>query len=64
MANLNARERRILRLRFFDGCSQQAVAQEMGLSQMHISRLERTAFARLRGELSLAGMAPLALPAQ
>jgi RNA polymerase sigma-B factor len=46
---LNERKQRIVRLRFLEGWSQQEVADEMGLSQMHISRLERSALQHLRG---------------
>ena len=36
---LPERERRILKLRFFDGMAQSAIAAEVGISQMHVSRL-------------------------
>lgn len=51
LAGLDTRDRFILRRRFYEGCSQQEVAQELGLSQMHISRLERSALRRLRSIL-------------
>ncbi|HZI97133.1 MAG TPA: sigma-70 family RNA polymerase sigma factor [Actinomycetales bacterium] len=34
-----ARERRILALRFVRGMSQSQIASEVGISQMHVSRL-------------------------
>jgi RNA polymerase sigma-B factor len=48
MATLDERRQKILRRRFFEGFSQQEVADELGLSQMHISRLERSALQQLR----------------
>ena len=51
---LDERKQRIVRRRFLQGYSQQQVADELGLSQMHISRLERAALAQLRDSMSLA----------
>jgi len=48
LATLDERRQKIVRMRFFDGRSQQEVADELGLSQMHISRLERSALQQLR----------------
>jgi RNA polymerase sigma-B factor len=48
---LPERERRILHLRFFRGMSQSAIAQELGISQMHVSRLLARTLARLREEV-------------
>ena len=48
LATLDERKQKILRRRFFEGFSQQEVADELGLSQMHISRLERSALQQLR----------------
>ena len=39
LRTLPERERRILKLRFFDGLPQSAIAAEVGISQMHVSRL-------------------------
>ncbi|HEX6952585.1 MAG TPA: SigB/SigF/SigG family RNA polymerase sigma factor, partial [Gaiellaceae bacterium] len=36
---LDERERKILQLRFFDGLTQSQIAQQVGISQMHVSRL-------------------------
>ena len=41
--SIGERERRILRLSFFEGMTQAQIAQVVGLSQMHISRLIRSA---------------------
>jgi RNA polymerase sigma-B factor len=45
---LGKRERRILHLRFFEGLTQSQIAHEIGISQMHVSRLIRQAIERLR----------------
>ena len=50
MSHLSPRSREILRLRFAEDLSQAQVGARVGLSQMHISRLERQAVARLREE--------------
>ena len=52
MAVLDERKQKILRRRFFEGYSQQEVADELGLSQMHISRLERSALQQLRQSMA------------
>ncbi|MBE3577719.1 MAG: RNA polymerase sporulation sigma factor SigG [Limnochordales bacterium] len=48
MAKLNERERLILHKRFFDGRTQMEVAQEIGISQAQVSRLEKAALKSLR----------------
>lgn len=48
---LPPRERRILLLRFFGDKTQSAIAAEVGLSQMHVSRLLSSTLAGLRREL-------------
>jgi RNA polymerase sigma-B factor len=48
---LNARERRVLALQFFGGLSQPQVAREVGISQVHVSRLTRCALTKLRAEI-------------
>lgn len=45
---LPERERRILALRFFEGWTQSRIAEEIGVSQMHVSRLLSKTLARLR----------------
>jgi RNA polymerase sigma-B factor len=45
---LDDRERQILHLRFFDGLTQSQIAQRIGISQMHVSRLIRRAIEALR----------------
>ena len=51
LATLPERERRIVELRFFAELSQREIATEVGMSQMHVSRLLRQALATLRGGL-------------
>jgi RNA polymerase sigma-B factor len=53
MAGLSARSREILRLRFAEDLTQAEVGVRVGISQMHVSRLERQAVARLREEAGL-----------
>jgi len=48
MRTLTARERKIIQLRFFDNLSQTQVAKQLGISQMHVSRLQQRALAKLR----------------
>ena len=48
LRTLPTRERRILHLRFFQGKSQSSIAEEVGLSQMHVSRLLSSTLAKLR----------------
>jgi RNA polymerase sigma-B factor len=48
LAALSDREREILRLRFAEDLTQSQIADRVGLSQMHISRLLRQAVTRLR----------------
>jgi RNA polymerase sigma-B factor len=51
MRGLHARERTILHLRFFEGLTQSEIAERVGISQMHVSRLIRDSLARVREEL-------------
>jgi RNA polymerase sigma-B factor len=48
---LGERERRIVELRFFQGLSQSQIAAEIGISQMHVSRLLRRALQAMRGRI-------------
>jgi RNA polymerase sigma-B factor len=50
-AALDERERLILHLRFFKGLTQSQIAQQVGISQMHVSRLIRRALERIRAEI-------------
>ncbi len=48
LARLPEREQTIVRLRFFEGLSQAAIADQVGVSQMHVSRLLRQSFEQMR----------------
>jgi RNA polymerase sigma-B factor len=48
LAQLPLRERRILHLRFSEGLTQSEIADRVGLSQMHVSRLLSRSLAELR----------------
>jgi RNA polymerase sigma-B factor len=48
-AQLRPRERRILELRFVDELSQAQIAEAVGISQMHVSRILRRTLAQLQG---------------
>jgi RNA polymerase sigma-B factor len=49
---LDDRERRILHLRFFEGLTQSQIAQQVGISQMHVSRLIRRSLEKIREEIA------------
>src|SRR5690606_13382870 len=51
LAQLPEREKRILLLRFFSGMTQSQIAEEVGISQMHVSRLLARTLAQLRERL-------------
>jgi RNA polymerase sigma-B factor len=48
IATLPPREQRIIRLRFYDELSQTEIANRVGVSQMHVSRLLRRSFSLMR----------------
>jgi RNA polymerase sigma-B factor len=52
---LDDRERTILHLRFFDGLTQSQIAQQVGISQMHVSRLIRRSLEKIRAEIAVEG---------
>jgi RNA polymerase sigma-B factor len=49
---LDDRERKILHLRFFQGLTQSQIAQTVGISQMHVSRLIRRSLEKIRAEIA------------
>ena len=51
MNRLNDRERHIVNLRFYEGKTQMEVAQEIGISQAQVSRLEKNALRVMRNYL-------------
>jgi len=48
MKKLNPREKSIIARRFFDGRTQMEVAEEIGISQAQVSRLEKSAIDRIK----------------
>ena len=48
---LGERERNIVRMRFFQGRTQMEVAQEIGISQAQVSRLEKSALKKMRKQM-------------
>jgi RNA polymerase sigma-B factor len=52
VATLPPREQRILHLRFYGNQTQSQIAQQLGISQMHVSRLLAKALATLREQLA------------
>jgi RNA polymerase sigma-B factor len=51
LRTLATRERRIVQLRYYGGLSQRRIATELGLSQVHVSRLLRESLGKLRAEI-------------
>jgi RNA polymerase sigma-B factor len=51
VVGLPERERRILYLRFYEGRTQSEIAEDLGISQVHVSRLLRASLDRLHGDL-------------
>ncbi|HEV7657463.1 MAG TPA: SigB/SigF/SigG family RNA polymerase sigma factor [Mycobacteriales bacterium] len=52
LATLPERERRILQLRFYGNQTQSQIAAQLGISQMHVSRLLSRTLAQLRQQLT------------
>jgi RNA polymerase sigma-B factor len=48
LAQLDDREKRILQMRFFENLSQSQIATELGISQMHVSRILNKVLSHLR----------------
>ena len=51
MKRLNEREKKIIHLRFFNGKTQMEIADEIGISQAQVSRLEKGALERMRKQM-------------
>ena len=51
LEGLDPREKKILLLRFFKNMTQSQIAEEIGVSQMHVSRLLTRTLAQLRASL-------------
>lgn len=52
IAKLPRREKAILKMRFFDDMTQSEIAERLGISQMHVSRLLARSMQRLRAALA------------
>ncbi len=52
LQELSPRDRRVLYLRFFRGLTQSEIAEDIGVSQMHVSRILTNTLDRLRGHLT------------
>ena len=53
ISHLASREKHILAMRFFDGKTQMEVANEVGISQAQVSRLEKNALASIRKSITV-----------
>jgi len=54
---LAPREREIVRLRYFEGLTQREIAEHIGISQMHVSRLIRRTVQQLRDKIAVSAAA-------
>lgn len=52
LAQISARDREILHMRFVEDLTQSEIAERVGISQMHVSRILRTTLERLRGAVA------------
>jgi RNA polymerase sigma-B factor len=62
LASLPARERRIVEMRFYQNMTQSQIAEQVGVSQMHVSRLLAKSLAQMRTQLVEAEADAAALP--
>ncbi|HHW17703.1 MAG TPA: RNA polymerase sporulation sigma factor SigG [Firmicutes bacterium] len=53
LQKLSEREQAIIKMRFFEGKTQMEVAQEIGISQAQVSRLEKAALIHMRQEMGI-----------
>ncbi len=51
ISRLSDREKRILSLRFYEGKTQMQVAEEVGISQAQVSRLEKNAISQIKKDI-------------
>jgi len=51
IGHLGEREKKIIQMRFYKGKTQMEIAEEIGISQAQVSRLEKGAFERIRKEM-------------
>ena len=62
LATLSEREQRIIALRFFGNQTQSHIAEQIGVSQMHVSRLLASALRKLRDQLDQPVSGPAGAP--
>jgi DNA-directed RNA polymerase specialized sigma subunit len=62
MRRLPERQRELVYLRYYEDLTQQQIADVMGISQVHVSRLLRVALAALREGIEGSGSASSAEP--
>ena len=53
LENLNEREKKLIYLRFYEGLTQKEIADRLGLSQMHVSRLLNESLKKLRRKITI-----------
>ena len=51
MKTLNKREQHIITMRYYGGKTQMEIASAIGISQAQVSRLEKSAFERIRRQM-------------
>lgn len=51
--NLKDREKKIIRLRYFEGKTQTEISNEVGISQAQVSRLEKTALKEIKNQIRI-----------
>ena len=51
MKKLSVREKSIIELRYFGGKTQMEIAEEIGISQAQVSRIEKGALERMRRDM-------------
>ncbi|WP_344572087.1 sigma-70 family RNA polymerase sigma factor, partial [Winogradskya humida] len=56
LALLDEREQKILTLRYYGNLTQSQIADQIGISQMHVSRLLTKALTKLRTQLAAENM--------
>jgi len=52
IAKLPEREQKIINLRFYEGQTQTEIAEEIGISQAQVSRLEKSALKSIRAKIA------------
>ena len=48
MDTLTSRERQFVKLRYYDGLTQDSIARRLNISQMNVSRMERRVLSELK----------------